>query len=132
MAGNVVTTMLSKGYTLSKDALVKAKELDDKYQVTATSAAKATSMGKDAWTKAIELEEKYQVRANATAKVTSLGKDTMTKTKELEPVVTAKMVSLGKSAGSKVNPYICAGALWVSENLEKGSKAASDWATKGN
>ena len=45
-AVNVVTTMLSKGYTLGKDTLSKAKELDEKYQVLHTAAAKAADIGK--------------------------------------------------------------------------------------
>jgi len=45
-AVNVVTTMLSKGYTLGKDTLSKANELDQKYQVINTATAKVTSFGK--------------------------------------------------------------------------------------
>jgi RNA recognition motif-containing protein len=41
-AVNAVTTMLSKGYTLGKDALIKANELDKKYQATTN----LTSFGK--------------------------------------------------------------------------------------
>lgn len=37
-AVNVVTTMLSKGYTLGKDTLSKAKELDERYQVVDNAA----------------------------------------------------------------------------------------------
>jgi len=42
----VVTTMVSKGYSLGKDTLGKAKELDEKYQVMHTAAAKAVDIGK--------------------------------------------------------------------------------------
>lgn len=42
----MVTTMLSKGYTLGKDTLSKAKELDEKYQVMDTAAAKVADFGK--------------------------------------------------------------------------------------
>ena len=42
----MVTTMLSKGYTLGKDTLTKAKELDEKYQVMDTAAAKVADFGK--------------------------------------------------------------------------------------
>ena len=45
-AVKVVTTMLSKGYTLGKDTLSKAKELDEKYQVMDTVAAKVADFGK--------------------------------------------------------------------------------------
>jgi len=45
-AVNVVTTMVSKGYSLGKDTLGKAKELDEKYQVMHTAAEKAVDIGK--------------------------------------------------------------------------------------
>jgi len=45
-AVNVVKTMLSKGYTLGKDTLSKAKELDEKYEVMDTAAAKVADFSK--------------------------------------------------------------------------------------
>ena len=38
--------MLSKGYTLGKDTLSKAKELDEKYQVMHIAAANAVDISK--------------------------------------------------------------------------------------
>jgi RNA recognition motif-containing protein len=45
-AVNVVTTMLSKGYTLGKDTVSKSKELDEKYQVMNTAVVKVADFGK--------------------------------------------------------------------------------------
>jgi len=45
-AAEMVTTMLSKGYTLGKDTLSKAKEIDENYQVMDTAAAKVADFGK--------------------------------------------------------------------------------------
>lgn len=42
----MVTTTLSRGYTLGKDTLNKAKELDNKYQVMDTAAAKVADFRK--------------------------------------------------------------------------------------
>lgn len=44
MAQQVVKTMLSKGYVLTKDALVKAKAFDDSCQVSATAVAKVSEL----------------------------------------------------------------------------------------
>ena len=44
MAQEVVRTMLSKGYVLSKDALAKAKDFDESHQVSATATAKVSEL----------------------------------------------------------------------------------------
>lgn len=58
-AQDMVTTMLAKGYTLTADALTKAKAYDEKHKITATALEKAK-----------ELDEKYGVsdKAKAAAK----------------------------------------------------------------
>ncbi|OAY73366.1 Binding partner of ACD11 1, partial [Ananas comosus] len=46
MAQDVVKAMLSKGYELSKDAMIKAKAFDESHQVSSTPAAKVAEFGK--------------------------------------------------------------------------------------
>nr|CAD1828978.1 unnamed protein product [Ananas comosus var. bracteatus] len=46
MAQDVVKAMLSKGYELSKDAMIKAKAFDESHQVSSTAAAKVAEFGK--------------------------------------------------------------------------------------
>jgi len=101
-AVNVVTTMLSKGYTLGKDTLSKANELDQKYQVINT----------------------------ATAKVTSFGKFVGEKSKAALIVAGQAASSAGTTAVN--SSYFASGALMVSEALTKAAKAAADLGTRGN
>jgi len=44
IAQDVVKTMVSQGYMLSKDAFSKAKSLDESHQVSATAAAKVAEL----------------------------------------------------------------------------------------
>jgi RNA recognition motif-containing protein len=101
-AVNVVTTMLSKGYTLGKDTLSKANELDQKYQVINT----------------------------ATAKVTSFGKFVGEKSKAALIVAGQAASSAGTTAVN--SSYFASGALMVSGALTKAAKAAADLGTRGN
>jgi len=101
-AVNVVTTMLSKGYTLGNDTLSKANELDQKYQVINT----------------------------ATAKVTSFGKFVGEKSKAALIVAGQAASSAGTTAVN--SSYFASGALMVSGALTKAAKAAADLGTRGN
>ena len=44
MAQDVVKTMLARGYVLSKDALAKARALDESHGLTSSAAAKAADL----------------------------------------------------------------------------------------
>ncbi|CAA6664497.1 unnamed protein product [Spirodela intermedia] len=45
MAQDMVKAMLSKGFVLSRDALAKARDLDESHRVSATAAAKIAELG---------------------------------------------------------------------------------------
>jgi hypothetical protein len=62
-AEDMVTAMLAKGFVLGKDALEKAKDLDEKHQITSTASAKVTSLDRKIGLteKMKEMDQKYQV-----------------------------------------------------------------------
>lgn len=69
-AEDMVTAMLAKGFVLGKDALEKAKDLDETHQITSTASAKVTSLDrkigltekmKEMDLKVKEMDQKYQV-----------------------------------------------------------------------
>jgi len=136
-AVNVVTTMLSKGYTLGKDTLSKANELDKKYQIINTTAANLTSLGKfvgekgkDTLSKANELDKKYQVTDTAATNLISLGKFVGEKTIAGLTVTGQAACSAGTAAVN--SSYFASGASMISGALDKAAKAAADLGTKGN
>lgn len=124
MAQEVVKTMLSKGYVLGKDALSKAKAFDESHRVTATAAAKVAELSN---------------RVGLTDKICA-GVDAVRSTDQQYHVSeTAKTVALaaGRTAASVANTvvnssYFAAGAMWVSDALNRASKAAADLGSHGN
>ena len=134
---NVVTTMLSKGYTLGKDTVSKAYELDKKYQVINTAAATATSFGKfvgekskEALIAANELDKKYQVINTAATTATSFGKFVGEKSKE--GLIVAGQAACSAGTATVNSSYFASGALMVSGALDKAAKAAAGLGTRGN
>ncbi|XP_008804468.1 binding partner of ACD11 1 [Phoenix dactylifera] len=124
MAQDVVKTMLSKGYTLSKDALIKAKALDESYQVSATAAAKVADLSKR-----IGLTDKINAGVGAVRSV-----DERYHVSETTKTVAS---ATGRTAASVANTivsssYFSAGALLVSDALTKAAKAAADLAAYGH
>eukprot|EP01018_Ginkgo_biloba_P037743 Gb_35128 [translate_table: standard] len=124
MAQEVVTSMLSKGYVLGKDALSKAKSFDETHQVTASAAAKVAALSQrmgvtDRISAGAEtfrsMDERYHV---------------LEKTKSV--LVAAEQTA--SSAGTAIvnSRYFSAGALWLSGALSKAAKAAADLGNKGN
>lgn len=59
-AEDVVSTMLAKGFVLGKDAVSRAKSLDQKHQLTSTASAKVASLDKK-----IGLSEKFSMGTSA-------------------------------------------------------------------
>ncbi|XVF16587.1 hypothetical protein REPUB_Repub10bG0044900 [Reevesia pubescens] len=130
-AVTVVKTMLAKGYVLSKDALIKAKELDESYRISATAAAKIAELSNrigltDQINTSMEtvksVDEKYHVSDI---------------TKSVALVTGTAAVTAGKTAVAAVNAvvhssYFAKGALWVSSMLNRASQAAADLGSHGN
>jgi RNA recognition motif-containing protein len=101
-AVNVVTTMLSKGYTLGRDTLSKAKELDEKYEVMDTAAAKVADFGKFFG----EISKAALIAAGHAA-------------------CTAGTAAVNSS-------YFAAGALKVAGVLNRAGRAAADFGNRNN
>ncbi|XP_062093198.1 binding partner of ACD11 1-like isoform X1 [Humulus lupulus] len=108
-AEDVVMSMLSKGFTLGKDALGKAKSFDEKHQFTSTATAKVASLDQkigftdkiSAGTSIVnekvrEMDDKFRVSE---------------KTKSALTVAEQKV----SSAGSAImkNRYVLTGTTWV-------------------
>ncbi|XP_044468209.1 binding partner of ACD11 1-like isoform X3 [Mangifera indica] len=132
VAQEVVKTMLAKGYVLSKDALVKAKHLDETYGLSAKAAAKVVELGdriglNDKLSAGVKVaksvDEKYHVVEITKTAATVTG----------NAAVTAATFTgrTAKAAGTAVvnSTYFAKGALWVSGVLERAAKAAADLGT---
>ncbi|KAL8538363.1 hypothetical protein ACS0TY_000376 [Phlomoides rotata] len=114
-AEEVVSGMLAKGFILGKDALNKAKSLDERHQVTSTAAAKVASLDQK-----IGLTEKITLGATI---VNDKVKEVDQKFQVSEKTKTAfaaaeQTVSTAGSAIMK-NRYILTGASWVTGALSR-------------
>lgn len=123
VAQDAVKTMIAKGYVLSKDALVKAKALDESYGLSASAAAKVAELSNrigltdkiNASMEAIKsVDEKYHVSDITKSAASFTGKTAV-------------------AAGTAVvnSSYFAKGALWVSGVLERAAKAAADLGAHG-
>ncbi|MCL7047356.1 hypothetical protein MKW94_029695 [Papaver nudicaule] len=118
MAQDVVKTMLSKGYVLGREALSKAKEIDESHQVSATAAAKVAEMSKkfgltDRISMGVEtarsVDDRYRVSETTKSALSAAGR------------------TAAAAATTVVNSsYFSWGALCVSDALAKAAKAAAD------
>ncbi|RZC69881.1 hypothetical protein C5167_033019 [Papaver somniferum] len=118
MAQDVVRTMLSKGYVLGREALSKAKEIDETHQVSATAAAKVAEMSNK-----FGLTDKICVGLETVKSVDNrYGVSETTKS-----AFSAAGRTAAAAATTVVNSsYFSWGALCVSDALAKAAKAAAD------
>ncbi|KAJ3677348.1 hypothetical protein LUZ60_003072 [Juncus effusus] len=123
MAQDVVRTMLSKGYTLSKDALLKAKEFDESYRVSATAAQKVADLSKH-----IGLTDRINAGVGAVRSVD----ETYHVSDTTRSVVSATSQTAVKVTNAVVtSSYFSAGAMFVSDALSRAAKMAADLASHG-
>ncbi|XP_058186946.1 binding partner of ACD11 1 [Rhododendron vialii] len=123
VAQEVVTTMLAKGFTLTKDALTKAKALDESYQVSSTAAAKVAELSDR-----IGLTDKIFAGMEVAKSVDQkyhVSETTMTAASYTGRTAIAAATAVVNSS------YFSRGALWVSDALERAAKAAADLGTQG-
>lgn len=114
LAQEVVTTMVSKGYVLSKDAYIKARAFDESYQVSAMAAAKVLELSKR-----IGLTDKINAGVEAVKSVD--GKvHVYDATKFVAKTASSAAIAFYNST------YFSKGALLVSDALSKAAKAAAD------
>lgn len=116
--------MLSKGYVLGKDALIKAKEFDQSHQVSATAAAKVAELSQK-----IGLTDKISAGVDAVRSVDERYHVSET----TKSAVSATGRTAAAAANSIINSsYFSAGALLVSDALTKAAKAAADLGSHGS
>ncbi|KAM3390807.1 hypothetical protein ACQJBY_012428 [Aegilops geniculata] len=123
VAQDVVKTMLSRGYILSKDALSRARAFDESHQLSGSAAAKAAELSRrlgltdrvSAGVGAIRsVDETYHVTETTKTVATATGR---TAVKVMNTIVTSS--------------YFSAGAMMVSEALIRAAKAAENLAAHG-
>lgn len=123
IAQDVVKTMLAKGYVLSKDALARARAFDESHEVSATAAAKAAELSKR-----IGLTDRVSAGVGAIRSVD----ETYHVSDTTKTVATATGRTAAKVANSIVtSSYFSAGAMMVSDALNRAAKAAADLASHG-
>ncbi|CAN6550560.1 unnamed protein product [Malus baccata var. baccata] len=110
-APEVVLTMLARGFVLGKDALTKAKALDESNQVSASAAARVT-----------ELNQRFGVTDKIHA-----GVGAVKSVNERYHVSEITKSAISETGRKVVNSsYFSNGALWVSGALNRAAKAAAD------
>ncbi|KAJ0038618.1 hypothetical protein Pint_22459 [Pistacia integerrima] len=124
-AGDVVSTMLAKGFVLGKDAINKAKALDEQHHLTSNASATVASIDSK-----MGLSEKLSM---GTAMVNEKLKEVDEQFQVSEKTKTAFAVAeqTASSAGSAImsNRYILTGVTWVSSAFGAVTKAAEDVST---
>ncbi|KAG8066059.1 hypothetical protein GUJ93_ZPchr0004g38527 [Zizania palustris] len=125
-AEDIVGTMLAKGFILGRDALDRAKTLDEKHQLTSTATARVSSFDKR-----IGLSEKISVGTLAVNdKVKEMDQKYQVSEKTRSALAAAEQsVSTAGSAIMK-NRYVLTGAAWVTGAFNKVANAANDVGTK--
>ncbi|XP_015897527.1 binding partner of ACD11 1 [Ziziphus jujuba] len=121
-AEDVVSGMLAKGFILGKDAVNKAKNFDDKHQLTSTASAKVVSFDKK-----IGFTEKISVGTSAVSdKVREVDQKFQVSEKTKSAFAAAEQKV--SSAGSAImkNRYVFTGASWVTGAFNKVAKAAGE------
>lgn len=123
IAQEVVKAMLAKGYVLGKDALYKAKALDESYGVSAAAASKVADMSRR-----IGLTDKINAGVDAVRSVDERY-HVFDATKTVVSATGRTAASVGNSIVN--SSYFAAGALWVSDALSRAAKAAADLGERG-
>nr|BAJ98581.1 predicted protein [Hordeum vulgare subsp. vulgare] len=125
-AEDIVGTMLAKGFILGRDALDKAKALDEKHQLTSTATARVSSFDKR-----IGLSEKISVGTSVVNdKVKEMDQKYLVSEKTRSALAAAEQgVSTAGSAIMK-NRYVLTGAAWVTGAFSKVANTANDVGAK--
>ncbi|CAN1845096.1 Binding partner of ACD11 1 [Linum perenne] len=133
VAQEVVKTMLAKGYILGKDALVKAKALDESHKVSASAAAKVAELSNrigltDSIQSGMEtakfIDEKYHVSDITKTAILYTGAAAVT-----AATITGRSAAF--AAQAVVNSsYFAKGAVWVSDALKRAAHATAEFGHK--
>eukprot|EP00249_Psilotum_nudum_P004623 c18125_g2_i2 orf=615-1055(+) len=130
----MVTSMVSKGILLSKDALNKAKAFDEKHRFTANASSRVASVNKK-----IGLTEKWNAGTSTVNKRAQAVNDRYQiseKTRSAFVVAHQGVASAGSTIvnnGSALlnNRYILAGGTWLSDAFYRVAKATGDMTFRG-
>ncbi|KAI3411308.1 RRM domain-containing protein [Psidium guajava] len=121
-AEEVVSSMLAKGFVLGKDALNRAKALDEKHHVTATATATVASLDQK-----IGLSEKFSAGTTVVnEKMKEVDQKFQVSEKTKSAIAAAEQTA--STAGSAVmkNRYVLTGATWVTGAFSRVAKAAGE------
>ncbi|KAL1223772.1 Binding partner of ACD11 1 [Cardamine amara subsp. amara] len=121
-AEDVVSGMISKGFILGKDAIAKAKSLDEKHQLTSIASAKVTSFDKR-----IGFMEKINTGTTVMSeKVKEVDQKFQVTEKTKSAIATAEQTVNNAGSAIMKNRYVLTGVTWVSGAFNKVSKAAEE------
>ncbi|KAL6637035.1 hypothetical protein ACP70R_024607 [Stipagrostis hirtigluma subsp. patula] len=121
-AEDVVSSMLAKGYVLSKDAVNLARSFDERHNILSNATATVASLDRQ-----YGLSEKINLgRAIVGSKVKEV--DERYQVSELTKSALAAAEQKASIAGSAIlsNQYVSAGASWLSSTFGLVTKAAGD------
>lgn len=124
-AEDVVSSMLAKGFVLSKDALQKAKSFDEQHQLLSTASATVASLDKR-----IGLSEKLTTGMTmVSGKVREVDERFQVSGMTRSALATAEQTATNAGSAILSNTYVSTGASWISSALGKVMKAAEDVST---
>lgn len=127
-------TMLAKGYVLGKDALVKAKALDESHRVSATAAAKLQELSDrlgltDTINSSMETVKSVDQRFHVSDITRSAAFVTGTAAVAAASITGRAALAAGSAVVN--SDYFAKGALWVSDMLDRAAKATSEFGSHG-
>lgn len=112
--------MLAKGFTLGKDALNKAKEFDERHQLTSNATATVVSIDRK-----IGLTEKLSMgTAVVNEKVKEMDERYQVSEKTKTAIAAAEQKASNAGTAIMSNPYVSSGASWVSSAFTRVARAA--------
>lgn len=121
-AEDVVSSMLAKGFILGKDAIAKAKSVDEKHQLTSTASAKVASFDKK-----IGFTDKINTGTVVVGeKVREVDQKYHVSEKTKSAIAAAEQTVSNAGSAIMKNRYVLTGTTWVTGAFNKVAKAAEE------
>lgn len=118
----MVSTMLAKGFVLGKDAINKAKALDERHHLTSNASATVASIDRK-----IGLSEKLSIGTTiVNEKVREMDERFHVSEKTKSAFAAAEQKASGAGSAIVNNHYVLTGASWISSAFGAVAKAAED------
>lgn len=122
----MVSSMLAKGFTLGKDALMKAKSFDEKHQLSSSATAKVASLDQK-----IGLSEKISAGTSiVNGKVREMDEKFQVSEKTKSAFSAAEQTVTNAGSAIMKNRYVLTGASWVTGAFSRVAKAAGELGQK--